>query len=85
MNSIETRDILYYMSLPYTIVLRPDEGAYVARIQELPGCVSHGQSVDEALEILRAVQGAWLQEALDSKLPIPEPEADEELPSGKWD
>src|ERR1051326_4984790 len=86
MNKEEAvKDLVYYLSLPYTITLRPDEeGDYIARIKELPGCVAHGEDKQEALENLRNVQQAWIQECLDSKSHIPEPEEEEVLPSGKW-
>lgn len=34
----------------YLVVLEPDEsGGYLAEIPALPGCVTHGDTVDEAL------------------------------------
>jgi antitoxin HicB len=79
------KDIVYYMSLPYTIVLRPDEeGDFIARVQELPGCSAHGSDRNEALNNLQDVQQAWIEECLESGQDIPEPEPEDELPSGKW-
>ena len=42
----------YYMSLPYRleIVPDPDEGGYVARYPELPGCITVGKTVAAAAE-----------------------------------
>jgi antitoxin HicB len=86
MNKLSAdKDIVYYMSLPYTIVLRPDEeGDVVARVQELPGCSAHGSDRNEALKNLQDVQQAWIEECLESGQGIPEPEPEDELPSGKW-
>jgi predicted RNase H-like HicB family nuclease len=79
------RDISYYESLPYTITIRKDhEGDFVARVQELPGCVAHGETESTAIEILRSVQKLWIEEALAAGNIIPEPEHDDNLPSGKW-
>lgn len=78
------KDISYYQGLPYTITLRKDEeGDYVARIQELSGCIAHGETEAEAIMDLRSMQALWLEDAIASGDKIPEPEQDD-LPSGKW-
>lgn len=87
MSKQETvKDLVYYLSLPYTITLKPDdEGDYIARVHELSGCVAHGGDQKEALDNLRTVQEAWIQECLESGKSIPEPEPEQDgLPSGKW-
>ena len=79
------KDIHYYFSLPYTVVVRRDEeGDYVARIDELPGCSTHGENPQDALENLKEVQKAWIEDCLEQGDPIPEPDMEESLPSGKW-
>lgn len=75
----------YYMALPYTLLLRKDEeGDIVARITEFEGCTAHGSTEAEALDALREVEQAWIEMRLEAGLPIPEPESEEDLPSGKW-
>lgn len=72
-------------ALPYGILLRKDEeGDWVARVAELPGCTAHGSSQAEALKNLDEVMEVWLEDALISGSAIPEPRSDEHLPSGKW-
>jgi antitoxin HicB len=79
------KNLKYYLSLPYTTVLRRDEdGDIVARVAELPGCSEHGANPQEALGNLEAAKRLWISESLKAHLPIPEPEASGELPSGKW-
>lgn len=81
----EKRDLAYYMSLPYTKILRPDEdGDVVAKIQELPGCSAHGQDEKEALANLDEAQKLWLQDCLEAGDAVPEPQKQGPLPSGKW-
>ena len=81
----DARNLDYYRSLPYGITLRKDEeGDWVARIEELPGCTAHGGTQAEALEKLEEVKTAWIEDAIESGDVIPEPRAIEELPSGKW-
>ena len=40
------KSLEYYMNLPYKLEIVPDldEGGYVARYPELPGCISVGDS-----------------------------------------
>jgi predicted RNase H-like HicB family nuclease len=74
-----------YVALSYTVVLRKDEeGDFVARIEELPGCVAHAATATEALEILGDVQREWISDAIERGDPIPLPATEEGLPSGKW-
>lgn len=79
------KDAKYYLSLPYTAVVRRDEdGDYVARIDELPGCATHGKSPKEAMQNLEEVKRAWIEDCLNEGDPIPEPATRDVLPSGKW-
>ena len=80
-----TRNLAYYMDLPYTTILRKDEeGDVVARVEELPGCVSHGQNEAEAVENLASMKKLWFEDCLESGEDIPEPEKREPPSSGKW-
>jgi antitoxin HicB len=83
MNDVKNLD--YYRNLSYGITLRKDEeGDWVARVEELPGCTAHGGTQGEALEHLEEVKAAWLEDAIEAGDGIPEPRVDEKLPSGKW-
>jgi len=85
MKTDTIKDVTYYEGLPYTIIVRKDdEGDFVARIPELPGCLAHGESESVAIENLRTAQRFWIEEALAAGSAIPEPEDDSCLPSGKW-
>jgi len=84
MKTDTTKDVAYYEGLPYEVTLRKDdEGDFVARIADLPGCIAHGESEALAIGNLRSVQRLWIEEALSTGLMIPEPEIGE-MPSGKW-
>jgi antitoxin HicB len=79
------KDIEYYLGLPYTVILRPGEdGAFVARVDELPGCVTDGATIPEAVEKLEDLKRAWIEDAIEAGHQVPEPSAEEVLPSGKW-
>lgn len=70
-------DLKYYMSLPYRIELIPDEGGVVARVPELPGCMSSGDTAEEALKGLEETKELWLQGRLRAGHTIPVPSDDE--------
>ncbi len=79
------KNLEQYLALPYTIVLRQDEeGDTVARVDEIPGCSAHGRTRQEALENLEEAQRLWIADALEAGDAVPEPRADDSLPSGKW-
>jgi predicted RNase H-like HicB family nuclease len=68
----------YYLSLPYTRVVVPDEyseggACYVARIEELPGCETHGDSAEEAIANLREAIEIHLAAMLEDGVEPPVP------------
>lgn len=69
------KTIEYYMSLPYRIELVPDsvEGGFAVSIPDLPGCLSVGETVEEAYSNIEDAKKAWLEAALDDGTDIPEP------------
>jgi antitoxin HicB len=74
----ETRqDLNYYLKLPYTIILeRWDEGEkpyWVARVAELPHCLIHGDTPEEAIKEIEEVKKDWIKSNLNRGLNIPEP------------
>lgn len=65
----------YYLSLPYPIELIPDEdGVWFAQIPLLTGCMTQGESREEALEMLDEAKMLWLETALEENIEIPEPQ-----------
>ena len=73
----------HYKRLEYPVELVRDEDAYVARNPDLPGCVSFGDSPNEAIESLREVRDLWIEGQLASGNAIPEPSTPERF-SGKF-
>ena len=66
-----------YMLLHYQIELTPDpdEGGYVASFPDLPGCLSSGDTAEEALANAIDAKKAWLEAAIEEGLSIPEPDS----------
>lgn len=76
-------DVNHWLHKPYARKLTPDEsGGYVATIQEFPGCMGYGGNAEEALKKLEAAAETWIEAALATNYPIPEP-ANYDSASGK--
>ena len=58
----------------YTILPIPDteEGGYVVRIPMLPGCVTQGETLEEAMENAKDVIEVWIEAALAAGETVPE-------------
>jgi antitoxin HicB len=71
------KDLEYYANLPYNIILEKwddGEGPYwVARVVELPHCLIHGDSPQEAVAEIEEVKLDWIKSNLERGLKIPEP------------
>lgn len=69
-----------YMLLPYRVVVAPEactDGSrcYMARIPELPGCESHGETVEEARENLEEAKQLYLESLIEDGIEPPIPAA----------
>jgi len=72
------KNLKYYLNLDYTIRLKQNEdGSFFVEIEELPGCMSEGDTKAEALKMIEGAKKAWITVALKRKIKIPEPEKDE--------
>ena len=50
-----------------------EDDAFVAEIPELPGCMAHGNTQEEALSNAKAAERLWLETAQEFGDPIPSP------------
>lgn len=58
--------------MKYRVLIEQDEdGAFVAQVPALPGCVSQGSSRDEALANIRDAIEGYLESLRDHDEPIP--------------
>lgn len=67
------KTIDYYMTLPYTLEIIPDEGAWFVQIKELPGCMTEVDEWDEILPMIEDAKRLWLEASLARGREIPEP------------
>jgi len=83
----KTKKLDYYMNLNYplqiTKVAEDEGGGYLAEIPLLKGCMSDGESTDEAIENVTEAKKEWLEYMLDNDLEITEPKTEDEY-SGKF-
>lgn len=59
----------------YEMIIYWDEtdSCYIAEVPELPGCMAHGSTYDEALKQAKEAIALWLDTAIEFGDPIPEP------------
>ena len=65
----------YYLKLPYKLEIVPDidEGGFVARYPELPGCITVGDTLESVVKNLNDAKIEWITAALEDGNTIPEP------------
>lgn len=75
-----------------------EDDLYIAEVSELPGCMAHGASYEEALQSVQEAMAHWVEVSRRSGDPAPEPLPrpllpawerplavdDESVPAGQW-
>lgn len=62
MNQPTSRVIDYHLNLPYAILLIPgdkDDGGWLAKIPDLPGCITFGDTKEEGYPIPEPQRVTW--------------------------
>jgi predicted RNase H-like HicB family nuclease len=61
--------------LRYEIIIywSSDDQAFIAEVPELPGCIAHGQTTNEAFANCKEAMELWLDTAKEFGRTIPEP------------
>jgi len=69
-------NIDYYLNLPYSIIIRHSkDGVFEASVVELDGCLSHGNTKEEALRMIEDAKLCWIKSNLEAGDRIPEPDS----------
>jgi antitoxin HicB len=57
----------------YTIILQPDqeEGGYTITVPALPGCITQGETVDEAIEMAKDAIRLHIEALVADGQPVP--------------
>jgi antitoxin HicB len=65
------------MKLEYAVrierLAESDGGGYLALVPDLPGCMSDGETPEEALRNVQEAIESWIEAAKESKLDVPRP------------
>ena len=74
-----------YMALPYSMEFIPDtdEGGYVVSFPDLKGCLTSGETIDDAVRNAEDAKREWLAAAIESGIEIPVPDTDDDY-SGQF-
>lgn len=72
---MKTKTIEEYLALPYKMEIVPDldEGGYAVNWPELPGCVTCGETLEQAVRNAEDAKYTWLETAIEEETEIPEP------------
>ena len=82
--NIERKPLEYYLNLKYSVTITPDpDGGFVAEIEDLPGCFTQGETLEETYENMEEARRLWLETAYEDGTDIPLPR-DEKQYSGKF-
>ena len=68
----------------YTAIFVTDDDTVYARIPDLPGCVTTGDSLEDAIEQITDAASLWLVVAEDQgrEIPVASAQADLDIPAG---
>lgn len=74
-----------HLEYPFTIrpLSRDEGGGYLIEFPDLPGCISDGETPEEAARNGEDAARSWIAAMLEAKRPIPKPSLREAY-SGKW-
>ena len=75
------------MKYAYTVVITPneDETKFFARVPDLPGCVTSGRSILDAIDMAADAASGWLCASEDNGDPTISPSAQRDIPHEKND
>lgn len=83
-STVTDQQVEEIVSQPYRHELRRNEdGTWFAKVIELPGCMTEGDTEVDALENLQDAMRAWVRVQLEDGEPIPPPSAEAKF-SGKF-
>lgn len=63
------KTIDYYLNLPYKFEIIPDheEGGFIIRYPDLPGCISVAEKADDIIANANEAKRAWLEAAIEMR------------------
>ncbi len=83
MRNTMRKDLDFYLNLHYPVTIHPDPASgFVAEIEELPGCMTQGETLEEVFEAIEDAKQCWIEAAFNNGQDVPLPRDMEEY-SGK--
>lgn len=75
---VNLKSLDYYLSLKYAISFYPESEGYTAIIKDLPGCMSVGETLSEAMENIQEARALWVETAYEcgDEIPLPSTEVE---------
>ena len=75
--------------IEYRFTIRPmtaeEGGGYLIEFPDLPGCMSDGETIEEAIANGAEAKGDWIAAMVAAGRPVPQPSAEaKDAYSGKW-
>ena len=71
---LKNKSLEYYLNLRYAVSFYPDpEGGYTVLIKDIPGCMSVGETLLEAMENIEVARELWIETAYECGHEIPLP------------
>jgi antitoxin HicB len=59
--------------LTYRVLLnREPEGGYTVTVPTLPGCITYGENVDQAIEMAKEAIGVYIESLIAHNEPVPD-------------
>lgn len=81
----EYKERILSHTLFYPVCLYPNSSGYTAIVPDLPGCVSEGESIREALEMATDAATGWIKDELEGSGAAPEPTPLEEVKAEEYE
>lgn len=73
-----------YLNLPYTFeCIRNENGSYFIKVKEFEGCMTEGDTIEEAFEMIKDAMRVWIEGSIEDGFDIPLPESMVDTYSGK--
>src|SRR3989304_3870067 len=83
-TELKRKPMEYYLNLRYPVTIIPsEEGGYVAEIEDLPGCFTQGEALEEVYANMEEARRLWIDVAYEDGQDIPEPRGEQDY-SGKF-
>jgi len=73
-TELKRKPMEYYLGLKYPVIITTSEdGGYVAEIEDLPGCFTQGETLEEVYANMEEARRLWIDIAYEDGQYIPEP------------